>query len=327
MNKDIYFSYSYAKLNETIENGTAKIFEINNENGYLTHTFIQREIPYTIDGIKYYDLITPYGYGGPIIHEANNKLALINDFKNDFSLFCQENNIISEFVRFHPLYQNNIDFQSVYNSTYLRNTIGTNLIDFEDPFQTEFSKSTRKTIRKILRDHEISYYIDDKVESLEDFKEIYYSTMDRNNASDFYYFDDKYFNTLIDNFLDKFITVNVLLKDKKIAMGLYFISEGNIHVHLSGTLTDYLDYSPAYILKYATVEWGKNQGYRVIHYGGGTSSDANDSLYKFKKKFGKETEFEFYIGKKVWNNDKYLKICKEANTSPNSNFFPAYRER
>lgn len=98
-----------------------------------------------------------------------------------------------------------------------------------------------------------------------------------------------------------------------------------IAAHLSGTLSEYLHLSPAYIIKYATAEWASNNGIEYIHYGGGTSRSEENSLYLFKKKFGKHTEFDFYLGKKIWNMELYLELCKITKSDQDAEFFPAYR--
>lgn len=327
MINDIYFTRKYGLLNEKIEDGVAEFFDFQSDYGRMTHSFIKRKIPTEIDNNQYFDIISPYGYGGPIIHNTTNRDALIEEFTVEFSKYCKNGNIVSEFIRFHPLYSNQQDLEDLYDLQLIRKTVGTNLFDFEDPFQEEFSKSTRKMVRKLLRDSKISYQVNESVDQLDDFKTIYYSTMERNNASDFYYFGDEYFNELLKNFKENIITVSVFYEYKVIAMGLYFISDDNIHVHISGTLSEYIDYSPAYILKYATVEWGKENGFKLIHYGGGTSNDSNNSLFKFKKKFGQNTEFDFYIGKKIWNDEIYDKLCVATDVPVDSEFFPAYREK
>ena len=63
---DIYFEQNYGKLYEKIENGKSDIFQFNNELGSIKYIFLKRKIPTdTID--DYYDIVSPYGYGGPII--------------------------------------------------------------------------------------------------------------------------------------------------------------------------------------------------------------------------------------------------------------------
>ena len=124
--------------------------------------------------------------------------------------------------------------------------------------------------------------------------------MKRKHAKEFYFFDDKYYEDILMYFKDRVALAKVFLEDKLIACGLYFLSGKTIHAHLSGTDTDYLKYSPAYILKYGTVLWGKEHGYELIHYGGGLSNSENDSLYLFKRKFAKKTDFDFYVGERIW---------------------------
>ena len=43
--------------------------------------FIKREIPLLLDGKKYYDIVTPYGYGGPYIEKCVDKGALLESME------------------------------------------------------------------------------------------------------------------------------------------------------------------------------------------------------------------------------------------------------
>src|SRR5699024_5496764 len=317
---DIYFESNYGKLYETVENGESIVFEYESQDGKIKHIFIKREIPTLINDEVYYDIVTPYGYGGPLIVESINKVELVKGFEREFKKYCLENNLVSEFIRFHPILKNYSDFESVYDTKYLRQTVGTSM-NHEDVFTKEFSKSTRKTIRRSLRDG-ITYEFIENPNNLKSFMDIYYSTMDRNKATDYYYFDENYFGSFQEYFNDKLLLVNVKIDNKLIASSLNLIGSEILHVHLSGTLTEYMKYSPAYIIKYATVEWAKDQQIDVIHYGGGTTNSSEDSLFKFKKRFGQNTEFEFHIGKKVWNEEIYDSLCSENNIDKSIEFFP-----
>jgi serine/alanine adding enzyme len=325
--KDIYFDDNYGKLYETVESGSAEVFHFKSELGEVKHQFIIREIPIKIDGKTYYDIVTPYGYGGPIIlkYDNNKKSELVSQFFRGFSTYCEENNIVSEFVRFHPLENNVIDFKAIYDISCIRKTLGTNLKDYSNPIQSEFSKSCRKNICKALNKG-ITYEIIENPQDIGEFQQIYYSTMDRNNATGYYYFDHEYFDNALSFFRQNIIIVKAVFEEKTIAQGLYFTYGKNIHIHLSGTLNEYLHLSPAYILRYAVTMWGKENGYDMIHHGGGRSNSKEDGLYKFKKGFAKNTEFDFYIGKKIWNLTVYKELCRKSEIESNSDFFPAYRK-
>src|SRR5699024_10815536 len=180
---DIYFDSNYGKLYEKIEDGKSVVFEYEGEHGKIKHMFIKRQIPDT-DGETYYDIVTPYGYGGPVIVESNNKEKLVEDFEQDFNEYCMKNKIISEFIRFHPILNNEEDFRELYEVQRIRRTAGTNLGDFKDPFMDEFSKSCRKNIRKSLKSG-VTYKVTEKPSEIKDFLKIYYSTMDRKSAQDY----------------------------------------------------------------------------------------------------------------------------------------------
>lgn len=322
---DIYFEPDYARLYETDDNKAVE-YRFECEHGVITNLFLKRKINISLpNGIQYYDLVTPYGYGGPVIHSATDKEKLIAAYMEDFKAFTVRENIIAEFVRFHPIVGNALDFKEAYNATYDRKTVGTNLT-YDDVISTEFSKHKRKDIRRILKNPEIKYEVDENPESLDDFVEIYYSTMDRDGADAYYYFDKTYFQKMLDAFHGHITTGKVFLRGKLIAMGVYFRYGKYLHAHLSGTLSEYLEYSPAYILKYALAIYGHEKGYEVIHYGGGSSRSEENGLYKFKREFGKNTVFDFYIAKKVWNEDVYKSICEAVGADINTEFFPAYRE-
>lgn len=323
---DIYFDDSYGKLYEEIEHGEAVVYTFESQYGTIRHSFIKREIPLKVNNQAYYDIVTPYGYGGPIIIETIDEKKLVAEFEEEFNIYCKDNRIVSEFIRFHPMLNNAEKVDEVYNISHIRNTVGTNLKDFEDPFQSEFSKSCRKNVRKALK-KDVDYKITESPNDIKSFLNIYYSTMDRNKAEDYYYFDESYFNTCLEIFKENILIVEAIYKEKTIAMGFYFIYNNYIHTHLSGTLSEYLHLSPAYVLRYALTVWGKDNGYEYIHHGGGTSNDPEDSLYKFKKQFGKHTEFEFYIGKRIWNKNIYNQLCKEIGVNAESDFFPAYRSK
>ena len=324
---DIYFRKEYGKLYESVEKGRLEVFEYKSDYGCIKNMFIKREIPVINDNETYYDIITPYGYGGPIIvncSDQSKREKLVTGYYDKFKNYCKKNNIVSEFIRFHPIYNNYYDFQKVYDVKFSRKTIGTNLKSYEDPIQSEFARDCRRKIRKSLR-LGVSYEILKSPEDLDLFKQIYYQTMDRNHAKSYYYFDEKYFNSMIKDLKNELLLVNVIFEKKVIGSKICFISNGLIHCHLSGSLIEYDYLSPSFVLEYATVRWGKENGFDYVHHGGGRTNNENDLLLRYKKNFGKNTSFNFYVAEKIYDIDKYYEICDKFHVNPKSDFFPAYR--
>lgn len=327
--QDIYFQADYGKLYEEAEQGKCIRWKYDGAEGRISHLFILREIPIECDNGPWFDIVTPYGYGGPVIEKLSvgyNKKDLTAAFENSFLEYCIDNKIVSEFVRFHPIAENAKDFEDIYHAECIRHTVGTRLSEFDDPIEAEFSKGCRKRIRQAIRKG-IRWRVTAQPENIEPFKDIYYSTMERNDAEEYYYFTDRYFSDCLKLFRENILFVEAIYEGKTIAAGLYFTFGKLIHIHLSGTLSEYLYLSPAYILRYAVTLWGMENGYELIHHGGGRSNRTDDSLYMFKKQFGKNTEFDFYIGKRIWNNEIYRALCRKRNKEMNGKgYFPEYRE-
>ncbi|MFD1031318.1 GNAT family N-acetyltransferase [Metaplanococcus flavidus] len=324
--KDLYFEENYGKLYENIENGTCETYEYHHVLGTVRHMFIKRLIPVLSHAENYFDLVTPYGYGGPVILNCTNenKQELVEEFQTAFEGYCKKNNIVNEFVRFHPVLQNAPDFSGCYDLTFRRKTIGINLKDYDDPIQSEFSKSKQKSIQKSLKAG-VEYKITINPCNLDDFQRMYFETMERKKADEVYFFGEKYFSRLLKYLGDHVLMVEIIHEGEVIGMGLNFIYGKMIHIHLSGTRLDSHHLAPSVMLRYALVKWGKENGMELIHEGGGKSGSPDDPLYVFKKQFGKNTEFNYYVSYKVWNEKIYEMLCNSVDADNKVGVFPTYQ--
>ncbi|MET3557544.1 hypothetical protein ABID29_000654 [Streptococcus rupicaprae] len=322
---DIYFTREYGKVHESIESGSSEFWELDCEYGKIIYSFIKREIESDLDEI-YYDLITPYGFGGPLIVEEKDREKLLLTFESEFSRYCRDNNIVSEFVRFHPIVNNAIDFKEIYHPIYMRKTVGTSTkAELDRPFEREFNSNSRRLARKAER-LGLKTRITVNPSNIDDFLDLYYSTMDRNGASDFYYFEKSYFNHCQELFGNQVLIIEVIYENEVISAGYYFISNGVLHGHLLGTRSEYLKMNPVYLLERDLSDWAYENSIEVIHHGGGLTNADDDPLFLFKKNFTRQTLFDFYIAKKIHQPDIYEKLCQLKGVSVDELFFPAYRK-
>ena len=324
---DIYFEPEYGKLCELVDGGECAEFVLENEFGAVRNMFIKRPAPYLIDGVQYFDIVTPYGYGGPVISRVSDKEKLLKAYEEQFAAYCEENHIICEFVRYHPIFGNASDFESVYETEFSRHTVGTNLKDYEDPVQAEFSKTARREVRK-AESAGVSCVINLHPDNLDMFRKLYEETMDRNHAGAMYYFPDDYYHMLTTTLKASVLEIQALLDGEVVASEIYFIAGNIMHAHLLGSNQKLLDIGGGVFIEAAAAKWGREHGYAYIHHGGGRTAAADDPLYKYKKKFGKNTEFDFCIGKKIWNCAIYDRMVALRNADgeiANPGFFPEYR--
>lgn len=321
---DTYFEEEYAKLYET-DKEKVEIFEYESENGKGRNIFLKREIPLKINNQVYYDIITPYGYGGPIfeIKEDINKQKFVDEYCEKFSEYCKKNNIVSEFIRFHPLEKNYENLEKFYQINHISNTIFIDLSSEEEILKNMTSK-TRNMIRKAIK-NDLIFEEDKDQKTLKNFQELYYLTMNKNKADAMYYFDFNYFQNLF-NIKNKVKLFNIKLNDEIIASSTILIGDKWIHYHLSANTELGYKYAANNFLLYNVALWGSKNGFEKFHLGGGYGG--NDSpLFKFKKSMNERGILEFCIGKKIYNKEIYNELVRQRNLTEEGkcSYFPLYR--
>lgn len=114
--KNLYLEQREDNIYETTVEGKLEVFEFRHSTGMIQHTFIKREVPLKIDGETYYDLVTPFPYGGPLITDCSDedKWELVDEFERTFQMYCIENRIICETVHFDSVLSNAEDFVCCY---------------------------------------------------------------------------------------------------------------------------------------------------------------------------------------------------------------------
>lgn len=323
---DVLFSYEYGKLNERIENGECEVINFQCEYGKVRYLFIKRKINIPIKNIEYFDIVSPYGYGGPLVLEWRNKKKLLLQYYDFFSRYCLEHNIVSEFIRFH-LFDNSEARKLFYGETIQQST---NIVrDFKlslDEIWMEFDPKVRKNVKRALS-KDLKINIDTEGTNLSAFLEIYYKTMERNNADNYYYFPKEYFVELNEKLKGYYAYFNVLLENKIISTELVLFSDNYVYSFLGGTIVDYYEYRPNDFLKYEIIKWCKETEKTYFILGGGYHED--DGIYRYKKSFAPTGYANFYIGKKIHNQKIYADLVEirsqEQNFNVNTKYFPAYR--
>ena len=92
---------------------------------------------------------------------------------------------------------------------------------------------------------------------------------------------------------------------------------------------EYRNLAPSNLLLYKAALWGCEQGYKTFHLGGGVGS-GEDNLYKFKAAFNRNSDYQFSIGKQIFDHEKYNQLIEERASrdihfNRESNYFPVYR--
>ncbi len=310
--QDIYFTSEYYELYEKNGDGTAQCFVFEKEGEIALYPFLLNsvnELGYCLD-VEYYDIQGAYGYNGVVSSSIDLDFRI--NFYQCFREYCSKKRIIAEFIRYNPLLKNQ-DFCVTDKPIYALDNV---LIDIrpelDEIWMKSFDNGVRKSINKGRKNNlEFGSFPGREMtdELLAEFIKVYYSTMDRNGADEFYYFSESYFQNILSLLPDNSLFSFIHYQGKIISAELNYFGNHYAYGFVGGTLADYFKVAPNSFLRFELIKQLKALNVCYYSIGGGITKD--DSKYKFKKSFSKNIENKFYIGKKIHNQDVYNEVIKQ----------------
>ena len=318
---DIYQTPQWLIINKESPCDQINCILIEFDNNIAFIPLIKRHIKNT----PFFDLMTPYGYGGIAFsqnadqHFKENILCLLMDY-------LQQTDYVSIFLRLHPILNQDLKTSPALMPNGM--TLNVPLALGHDTLFSRYRSGHRYDIRKNLKQEDIEVSIDNDFAHLDDFIDLYHQTMQRLNATRFYFFDKTYFYTMRALLADKLKLVVVKKANKVIGAALFLLQSNIIQYHLSGNSQDGRKYQPAKLIIDHMIQWGIAHNYKFLHLGGGLGG-RKDELYKFKKGFAAE-ELDFHTARLVINQNVYELLCQQQGYDKQMiedklNFFPLYR--
>ncbi len=300
--RDIYYTSEYHALYEDMLGSVAELFVYKEGDRIGVYPYLKTEIKREYLDVPYFDIETVYGYGGPVTSDSDTEFN--KRFEDEFLTYCSDNNIVAEFIRFHPLIRNEGVFTNL-NVLHNRITVSVDLTKDEDEIWSgQLSSGNRNVIRKCIK---TGLYVE-ATDDYQPFYEIYKETMSRVGADSFYFFDEDMIRTMC---VDENYEFLVCKKEEEILAAAIFMKYGQFfHYHLSGSHREAMKYNPNNLLLWEAIRKGKEAGCSVMHLGGGLSDSQDDNLFKFKAHFSKNYN-DFYIGKRVHNKEIYDLLISE----------------
>lgn len=319
---DVYYLSGYVKAFHIHGDGDPYLLYYEAEGLRAIYVYMKRKT--AIEG--YYDSVTPYGYGG-VLFEGDTSEENIQAFWSAYVAKMKEEGIVDNFVRYHPVLANAVPMKSISTVIDLGKTIAFDLASPEVIWENIISKN-RNMIRKAEKNG-ITIEHGKGMELLDKFTEIYNATMDKDHAEDYYYFKRPFYESIDSDLNDNYEMFYAMYEGWPIAMSIMIFANGRLNYHLSGSDMEFRNLAPSNLLLYKAALWGYEQGCKTFHLGGGVGS-GEDNLYKFKAAFNKNSDFQFSIGKEIFDQEKYdellaLRAKNDPEFNPESKFFPLYR--
>lgn len=317
---DVFYLSSYLRAFQLQGSGEPILVIYSDGNDYAINAVFKRDIAddrrfRLLEKGKYFDISTPYGYGG-FIGNVSNTYKLNREWRQH----CIEQGYICEFVRFELFG----DYKNCYGGDTITRTHNVvRSLDMPlDEMWMDFKQKVRKNVKRAVQYH-LELIHDPDGAYLEDFLQIYNQTMDRNNAESGYYFGETFFKTL-NAMTDNITYFHVAYEGKIISTELVIYGSENCYSYLGGTDKDYFDMRPNDFLKYGIIKWAKEKGLKNFVLGGGYGAD--DGIFQYKQCLAPHGVVDFYIGKQIFDCKVYDELVQMRGEGiQNREFFPLYR--
>jgi hypothetical protein len=297
------------------------IFE--NVLGKIAYPFVLRRIEINEINLNLYDIVTPYGYGGPCI---KGEINIIETFRNLFEGYCKDQNIVSEVIRFHPLLNNHIPMLDYIDVQYIRKTTAVNLNNDIKIIRTQYNSMTRRNISKAEKNGVYCLEVEKSESNINTFVSLYTETMSRNNALGYYYFDKEIITDMLkDSNSSSAHLLFAYFENRVVSAVVLYLCGENAHYHLGASKTEYFYLKSNNKLFDFMISFSKIKNAKNLHLGGGYSE--NDGLFSFKSSFTNNNHYDYFLGKKILNDEIYeilITYFSRQNTLSHS-YFPKYR--
>ncbi len=283
--EDVYFDHRYLAL-YLGEDGAAEAFVFEDGRDLLFFAYIRRPVPDAPQGRRLYDFETAYGYGGPLA--TTRDAGFLGEAWSHFAEHCRATGLVAGFVRFHPL----LDSEAFAAGSGIvevdrRETVKLTLSRALDEVRGEFSRDNREKLRKGLRRGVVVRRCEGR-HALLTFAALYRQRMGELEAQESYFFDDAYFLGIEGLGPGRHAVYLAEFEDEAIGGALVLLSPRFAHLHLSASRRDRFDLAPNNMLRWGVIEDLVGSSHELLHFGGGPTSDPDDGVLAFKRRFSPE---------------------------------------
>lgn len=239
--------------------------------------------------------MSPYGYGGPL--SSIEAPSFLEDAWHCHRQWCRAQQVLAEFCRFHPEAANQRFFGGGVSEN--RMTVSVDLT-LADP-ASQYNALARRKLRRAESQGAQARFSRDPAD-WERFAQFYRAAMGVMGAADWYLFGDAYFQALAR--LPQSWLCICASGGEWLSAGVYLFGEQVVEYHLGANSPHGHDRGTPYLMQHAAARRGQAAGARSLYLGGGTGTEADNSLLFYKKSFSRRL-LPFHIGQAIHDEDSY----------------------
>jgi hypothetical protein len=307
----------------------------NTERGpYALFPFLLRELsaePWTAAGETRRDIAVPAGYGGAYAYDAAAR-ARGGEFWNEFGAWARDHAVVCADARI-SLNREEILPLSGWRETQSCDNVVVDLADMRDRGIGVFSSSLRRNIRQAQRagvhaGHEAS------AEAFTAFRNLYWHTMGRRGAINYYYFSPRFFDGLQEQVDKGFarLFVGRSPNGTPLCAELVLLGARRAYDFLAGSDETARRLHANELLRFTVCRWlAEQREWDELVLGGGNAPD--DALFQYKLRFAPQGRRTYHVGSKIYDPEAYAALTRQRDEHQRSQGlarhvarrFPEYR--
>lgn len=338
--RDVYHTVGYHKVAHESGEGDPYLIVVGDRRRGYAWPYLLRgvnEVP-GMAGTDAMDVSSVYGYPGPLSWGCLPGDRFVARAWSQVVQVWRDQRVVTAFTRFHPLLENasllsGLSWTAhgsagVSPVTAIGPTVSMDCTMSDDAARAGYARALRQHINA-GRSAGLTTVHDEQWTALPAFTDLYQKTMARNEASDYYFFNQDYFERLRAALAGHLHLLVTALDGSIGAAGLFTEFDGIVQAHLVGTNADLRGLSPFKVLLDDARMWARERGDRVLHLGGGRGG-REDTLMSFKGEFSPRRHL-FHTGRWILDESVYQDLLNARLSGRGEaydvdpSFFPAYR--
>ena len=265
-----------------------------------------------------WDATSAYGYGGPVGQPGGRPA----EFGAALDGWARKNAVVTTFLRLHPLLGNGPLVPPSAERIELGRTVAWNVSAGRD-----LTALMHAHHRRAARRAERAGLVVDVVlrpRSLAEFRDLYSTTMRRQQAQPFFFFADSYWEALVDSADALGLVLVEGRQGGQLVAALLCFAEGPwLHYHLGASDGIGRTIGASHRCFVVAAEWAQSRGMTHFHLGGGVGSSTDSPLFTFKSRFDPGSPLlSFSVAKLVHDRVRYRQL---AGVDTTAGFFPRWR--
>ena len=271
-------------------------------------------------------------YNGPVVvNSGNDDIELLKNYRKALDFYCENNNIVTEFVRFRPLHDTVGTLSEIENLLSASSVIYVDLRSGYEHAFANYRQKYRQQVRKAEREGAELRFVQPDEENIARLATLYLELMKRKNAKNYYLHEIDYFKALFECLGKNIVMVEAYFQDEIVSSTVYYADGKNLWAFYSGTIEEKLKTNAQKYMYDRMINWAVEKGFDYLMLGFGINTDdENDGVFFTKKGFSPLSTQVFHL-RKVHNPGLLQKLLQakaaydiRRGHKTETNYFPSY---